>query len=138
MDTNFFEITSAKDTKNTNFFEITSVKDTFIKLFIIVVIIPITLKYIFVTLTKFETKITIQNKYKKYNTPDTDLDDLLIVVDNKNNEYNVTNLFFKFDFNKKDDWKRLKINKTYIVRGYGLEIKSLGLYKNIYERVNRH
>lgn len=116
-----------------NFFKVTTVKETFIKLFTIIIIIPIVLKYIYFTVTSFETTLTVKNKYKKYNSPDNDYDDLLIVTDNKNNKYNVTNLFFKFDFNKEEDWNMLKPNRSYKVKGYGVEIKKFGLYRNIYE-----
>ena len=116
-----------------NFFKVTTVKETFIKLFTIIIIIPIVLKYIYFTVTSFETTLTVKNKYKKYNSPDNDYDDLLIVTDNKNNKYNVTNLFFKFDFNKEEDWNVLKSNRSYKVKGYGVEIKKFGLYRNIYE-----
>ena len=116
-----------------NFFKVTTVKETFIKLFTIIIIIPIVLKYIYFTVTSFETTLTVKNKYKKYNSPDNDYDDLLIVTDNKNNKYNVTNLFFKFDFNKEEDWNMLKPNMSYKVKGYGVEIKKFGLYRNIYE-----
>ena len=109
---------------------------SFINLFIIIILIPIILKYIYIKFTMFETKITIKNKYKKYNSPDNDFDDLLMVVDTDNNEYNITNLFFKLDFNKQNDWNQFNINNTYYVKGYGLKIQNMGLYRNIYEIVN--
>ena len=116
-----------------DFFKVTSIKDTFIKLFLLIIVLPIVIKYIYFTLTSFETKLTITHKYKKYNSPDNDYDDLLILVDDNNNKYNVTNLFFKFDFNKEEDWNYLQINKSYKVKGYGFEIPTIGIYKNIYE-----
>lgn len=106
---------------------------TFFKLCFLIIVIPICLKYLYYTKTKFEKTITIKKKYKQLNSSDTDYDDILKVVDSEDNIYNVTNLFFKLDFNKEEDYKTLELGKKYFVKGYGIENSGLGLYKNIYE-----
>jgi hypothetical protein len=58
---------------------------------------------------------------KKLNSSDTDYDDILKVVNNEDNIYNITNLFFKLDFNKEEDYKTLELGKKYFVKGYGIE-----------------
>ena len=55
------------------------------------------------------------------------------MVDSEDNIYNITNLFFKLDFNKEEDYKTLELGKKYFVKGYGIENSRLGLYKNIHE-----
>ena len=55
------------------------------------------------------------------------------MVDSEDNIYNITNLFFKLDFNKEEDYKTLELGKKYFVKGYGIENSELGLYKNIHE-----
>lgn len=106
---------------------------SFFKLCFLIIIIPICLKYLYYVKTKFEKTITIKKKYKHLNSPENDYDDILKVVDSENNIYNITNLFFKLDFNKEEDYKTLESGNKYFVKGYGVENSGLGLYKNIYE-----
>ena len=84
--------------KNLN--NLDNIKHSFIKFFILIIVIPIVIKYLYYLNTKFELTITIKNKYKQFNSPENDYDDLLIIEDTNNNKYTVTNLFFKLDFNK--------------------------------------
>ena len=118
--------------KNIN--NLDNVKLAFVKFFFIIIIIPLLIKYFYYTFTKFDIVITIKNKFKKFNSPDNDFDDLLIIEDSFGNFYNVTNLFFKLDFNKEDDFKSLEIGKTYKLKGYGI-INTFIHHKNIYEIV---
>ena len=113
-----------------------SIKNSFIKFFVFIIVIPIIIKYLYYVKTKFEITITIKDKYKNFNSQDNDYDDLLIIVDTNNNKYNVTNLFFKLDFNKEEDYKNIEIGKTYRLKGYGIRsIISNNL--NIYEIVEK-
>lgn len=111
-----------------------NIKFAFVKFFFIIIIIPLLIKYFYYKFTKFNIIITIKNKFKKFNSPDSDFDDLLIIEDSFENFYNVTNLFFKLDFNKEDDFKSLEIGKTYKLKGYGIN-NTFFPYKNIYEIV---
>ena len=106
---------------------------SFFKLCFLIIFVPICLKYLYYIKTKFEKTITISKKYKLLNSENNDYDDILKIVDTNNNIYNITNLFFKLDFNKEDDYKLLEIGKKYHVKGYGIENEALGLYRNVYE-----
>ena len=117
-------------------FTVSDIKNTFVKFFIIFIILPLSLKYLYYKLTKFTIEITVKEKYKKYESSSTDSDNSFFVVDSNDNIFNVTNLFFKYDFNKLEDWNKLEPNKKYLVCGYGIEIAKLGFFKNIYEVKN--
>jgi hypothetical protein len=115
---------------------LSNVTKSFTLFFLLIVVIPITIKYIYYITTRFETTITIKNKYKKFNSPEHDYDDLLIIEDTNGVSYYVTNLFFKLDFNKEEDYKNLEIGKTYKLKGYG-NINPLIKRLNIHEIVER-
>ena len=108
----------------------------FVKFFFIIVIIPISIKYLYYLKTMFEIKITIKNKYKQFNSPDDDYDDLLIIEDTNGYKYTVTNLFFKLDFNKEEDYKNFEVGKTYKVKGYGVR-NILSPNLNVYEIIEK-
>ena len=92
--------------------KIGNVKVTFLKLFFLIVLIPIILKYAYYKLTKFEEIVEVEDKYKN------DLsftENGLLFIKDKNNVFNVTNLFFKWDFNKEEDYNKLEKGKKYFV-----------------------
>ena len=41
-------------------------------------------------------------------------------------------VWFKFDYNRAEDYERIEINKTYKVKGYGIRVPILDMYKTIY------
>lgn len=115
-------------------FTISDVKNTFIKFFIIIIILPISLKYIYYKLTKFTIEIVVKEKYRAFESkPDNDPNNSFFIKDINENEFNITNLFFKYDFNKLQDWKKLETGEKYIAYGYGINYPLVGFYKNIYE-----
>ena len=73
---------------------------------------------------------------KQFNSPNNDYDDLLIIQDTNGDKYYVTNLFFKLDFNKEEDYKNFEIGKTYKVKGYGVK-NLLSQNLNIYEIIEK-
>ena len=111
--------------------KITNINKTFALLFLFIVVLPISLKYLYYKLTEFEKVIYIKDKFKN----DLSLFDngLLFIKDDIDETYNVTNLFFKWDFNKEADYKKLEKNNKYLVKGYGLKLKYSPFYRNIYE-----
>ena len=117
---------------------IKNVEITFLKLFILVICFPLIIKYIYYNSTHFTRIIDIKTKYKKLNSDKFDFDDILIITDKNNVQFNVTNLFFKLDFNKRKDWQNLEIGKKYKINGYGISVPYIGMYKNIYEIVNKY
>ena len=108
----------------------------FVKFFFIIVIIPISIKYLYYLKTMFEIKITIKDKYKQFNSPDNDYDDLLIIEDTNGYKYIVTNIFFKLDFNKEEDYRNFEVGKTYKVKGYGVR-NILSPNLNVYEIIEK-
>ena len=121
-----------------NILLIKNIEITFFKLFIIIIVLPLMIKLIYYYFTHFTQIIEIKNKYKKLNSDKFDFDDILIVTDKHNDNFNVTNLFFKLDFNKKKDWQNLEIGNTYKINGYGISVPYIGMYKNIYEIISKY
>ena len=76
--------------------KITNINKTFALLFLFIVVLPTSLKYLHYKLTEFEKVIYIKDKFKN----DLSLFDngLLFIKDDSDETYNVTNLFFKMGF----------------------------------------
>ena len=98
---------------------------------IIVVIFVIGLSYTFMVyqFTKFEKVITVQEKYTRYRRRASNYN----VVDTDGNIYQIGNLWFKFDYNRGNDYAPLKEGKTYKVKGYGYRAGILDSYQTIYQ-----
>ena len=93
------------------------IKLRFLIIFLIVVILPIIIKYLYYICTRFERIIILKEKFK--NDKSFFDNGLLLVKDDKEKIFNVTNLFFKYDFNKEQDYKKLKMGRKFLVKGYG-------------------
>jgi len=78
--------------------------------------------------THFEKKITVSNKYVRT----TRRSSRYHVVDQNDENYRVTNVWFKGDFNRGDRYGMLKEGESYKIKGYGIRIPVLNMYKNIY------
>ena len=78
--------------------------------------------------TYFEKEITVSNKYVRT----TRRSSRYHVVDQNDENYRINNLWFKGDFNRGDDYGLLKEAGTYKVKGYGIRVPILNMYKNIY------
>jgi hypothetical protein len=120
--------------KNLN--NLSNIYNAFVKFFFLIVIIPVSIKYLYYLKTMFEITITIKEKYKQFNSPDNDYDDLLIIEDTNGYKYTVTNLFFKLDFNKEEDYRNFEVGKTYKVKGYGVR-NMLSPNLNVYEIIEK-
>ena len=81
--------------------------------------------------TKFEKKITIKDKYTRYRKNGSNYN----VVDTDNNIYQIGNLWFFGDFNRAEDYNKLEVGQSYTVKGYGIRVPVLDMYKKIYEIV---
>jgi len=79
--------------------------------------------------THFEKTITIKDKYTRYRRYGSNYN----VVDENNNIYQVGNVWFKFDFNRAEDYNKLEKGKKYKVEGYGIRLPMIDMYKNIYQ-----
>lgn len=76
--------------------------------------------------TQFEKQITVSNKYHLQRSS------RYHVVTKNGTNYRVTNVWFKGDFNRGDKYGILENEKSYLVKGYGIRIPLLNMYKNIY------
>lgn len=106
-----------KFTKNINYFFLAV---------IIYIILSIIVDIILFYNTQFEETITVTNKYhlqraSRYH-----------VVDKNNNNYRISNVWFKGDFNRGDEYGMILNGKEYKVKGYGIRVPFLNMYKNIY------
>ena len=108
-------------------------KDKSLRYFIYVVIALIIGRLIYDLIvyhfTKFEKIITIEEKYTRYRKKASNYN----VVDTEGNIYKIDNLWFKFDYNRGDDYVKIKVGKKYKVKGYGFRAGFLHSYKKIYE-----
>ena len=104
------------------------VKYIYIFIIIILFIVSLTASIILYYTTHFEKKITIKDKYTRYRKGGSNYN----IVDMENNIYQIGNVWFKFDFNRAEDYNKLEKNKTYNIKGYGIRIPVLDMYKNVY------
>lgn len=79
--------------------------------------------------TQFEETITVTNKYhlqraSRYH-----------VVDKNDNNYRVSNVWFKGNFNRGGEYGKILKGNKYKVKGYGIRVPVLNMYKNIYSVV---
>jgi hypothetical protein len=95
--------------------------------FIILVIFSLSISLILYKFTNFEKIIIVRDKYirptsgSNYNIVDTD-----------GNIYQIDNLWFRFDYNRAEDYAKIILNEKYIVNGYGFRSGFLNSYKKIY------
>ena len=79
--------------------------------------------------TQFEEIITVTNKYhlqraSRYH-----------IVDKNDNNYRISNVWFKGDFNRGDEYGMILKGNKYKVKGYGKRVPFLNMYKKIYNVV---
>ncbi len=96
---------------------------------VIIILIITVVKVIVYYYTKFETTVTIKDKYIRYRKNDSGYH----VVDEDGTIYQIGNLWFNNDFNRAEDYNSLEKGKTYNVKGFGYRFAMLDSYKIIYE-----
>ena len=86
---------------------------------------------IFYYYTSFEKDIVVKEKYtfQTYNRYSSK--PYYYVVSTDDVTYEIVNMWWKFDFNKINDYGKLDVGKTYRVKGYGIPF--LGILYNIYD-----
>lgn len=96
---------------------------------IIIVIISVfaITSYIFEYSNSKELIIEVKDKYVKNN----DNNDKYIIIDTKNNAYEITDLFFIWKFNSTDIYSSLEIGKTYKISITGIRCRIFSNYPNI-------
>jgi hypothetical protein len=82
----------------------------------------------------FEKEITITKKYTAV-TGVRYARTQYMVVDSDNSIYEVSNVWWKADFNNVEDWNNMEVGKKYRVKGWGYRFPLFGMYPNIYELV---
>ena len=96
---------------------------------IVMIIIVFMFDLIVYQFTKFEKVITIEEKYTRYRSRGSNYN----VVDTEGNIYKIDNLWFKFDYNRGDDYVKIKVGQKYKVKGYGFRAGFIHSYMKIYE-----
>ena len=96
---------------------------------IVMIIIVFMFDLIVYQFTKFEKVITIEEKYTRYRSRGSNYN----VVDTEGNIYKIDNLWFKFDYNRGDDYVKIKAGQKYKVKGYGFRAGFIHSYMKIYE-----
>ena len=96
--------------------------------FLVILILSWCTQLIIYHYTKFEKVITIREKYTRYRKGSN-----YNIVDTEGNIYQVDNLWFKFDYNRANDYAKIEEGKTYKVKGYGYRAGFIDSYKKIYD-----
>ena len=109
-----------------NFIKFISNPWCFFYFILAIIIVKIILDIILFFNKQFEKTITVSNKYhlqraSRYH-----------VVDQNDENYRVTNVWFKGDFNRGDRYGMLNEGESYKIKGYGIRIPVLNMDKNIY------
>ncbi len=79
--------------------------------------------------THFERVIVVKDKYMRHRRSASNYH----VVDTDDNIYRVVNVWFKGDFDRSDEFVRLRKGATYAVKGFGYRWGLTGSYKQLYE-----
>jgi len=101
----------------------------YIIIFVIIIIFGLFYSLIVYQFTKFEKVLTVEEKYTRYRRSGSNYN----LVDTDGNIYQIDNLWFKFDYNRGDDYAKIKVGKQYKVKGYGFRFGFLESYQKIYE-----
>ena len=100
-----------------------------VTLVLLAIVILTTWNIVYYNRTKFTKTITVRKAYTRNRRKDTG--DQYFVVDTDNTVYQVDNLWFKWDFNRADDWASLVEGNTYKVHGYGNRFGIADMYPTI-------
>ena len=104
-------------------------KNKFNIIILLIILASVIFNIVLYYTTHFEKTITIKDKYTRYRRHGSNYN----VVDGNNNIYQVGNVWFKFDFNRAEDYNKLEKGKKYKIEGYGIRIPMIDMYKNIYQ-----
>ena len=98
----------------------------FFYILLVLLLLSIIVDFILFFNTQFEKTITVSNKYHLQRASRYHL------IDQNNENYRVTNVWFKGDFDRGYRYGMFLEGNTYKVKGYGIRIPVLNMYKNIY------
>jgi hypothetical protein len=83
--------------------------------------------------TKFEKKITIEEKFERVQGGKNSTKQVFSIYDTENNAYQVNRSLWYWKWYSTELWNGLKKGETYNVTGYGLRCGMISLYPNIIE-----
>ena len=115
--------------KNSSIYKTLSNNKYYLILLAIIIILGLFYSLIVYQFTKFEKIITVDEKYTRYRRRSSNYN----IIDTEGNIYQIDNLWFKFDYNRGNDYAKLKEGKQYKVKGYGFRAGFLNSYQKIYE-----
>lgn len=80
-----------------------------------------------------EKEIIVKDKYIKNEASGKSSRGVYYIVDNENNTYKISDLFFIFKFNSTDLYNSLDISHKYKIKTTGFRIQFFSMYENINE-----
>lgn len=80
-----------------------------------------------------EKDIIVKDKYIKNEASGKSSRGVYYIVDNENNTYKISDLFFIFKFNSTDLYNSLDIGHKYKIKTTGFRIQFFSMYENINE-----
>ena len=98
--------------------------------FIIIFILSIIFKIIYDFSTPFTKTITVKEKYLR--NAGRRRKDVYMIVDTDNNIYQLTDVWYRGEFNMANDYIGLEVGKKYKITGYGKRIHFLSWYPSVY------
>ncbi len=99
-----------------------------VSIFILSVVIGLITTIVLYNTSSFEKVVEVKEKYIRYRRRSSNYH----VVDTDDNIYQIGNLWFKGDFDRAEDYAKLKVGSKYKVKGYGYRVPLLDMYKKIY------
>jgi len=100
----------------------------FLKVFIGIILFAFSFNLILFYNTEFEKEITIKEKYVVNYKSNFNY----YIISTENKIYNISNVWWKGDFNNAEDYAQLNVGKTYRVKGYGIRVPFLSIHYKIY------
>jgi hypothetical protein len=101
----------------------------YIIILVIIILISLLSTVVLYFATGFEKTITVKEKYTRYRRRSSNYN----IVDTDNNIYQIGNVWFKGDFNRAEDYALVIEGDRIRVKGYGIRVPILDMYKKIYE-----
>ena len=95
----------------------------------LLIIIPIIINLVLFHTNQFEKEIVVTEKYTRYRKKESNYN----IVDDNGIIYKIDNVWFKGDFNRAEEYAKIKENKKYTVKGYGVRLPFLDMYHKIYD-----
>lgn len=103
--------------------------------FCVIIVVLFVGGLIYQLFTGFTKTITVSKTYTDIVGGRYSSSSRYMVVDTNNNIYNFSDVWWRGDFNRVEEWNELKPGKKYRVNGWGYRVQWLGQYPQIYSAV---